>query len=101
MDQSTISDNTFVKLYISKTCGACKPYIYNLIEVCKKFKVEHKIYIIEHDPLKSYKALIEARQHGAVIDYAPFIVIRNQDKYKAVGGILNTKQITKLLKKYG
>jgi len=96
-----MSDEKLVSIYVSRTCPACKAYIYQLVELCDKHDFSYETYILEYSPIKTYKALNEARENGAIIDHAPFITIKSPSKYKAIGGILDAKTITKLLKKYG
>jgi len=96
-----MQNETKVSIFVSRTCPACKPYIHQIAEHCEKRDYKYNITIIENNPILTYKYLNKARESGEIIDHAPFLMIEKEDKYKAIGGILDDKQLTKLFKKYG
>lgn len=89
-----------VEIYCFKTCKQCVQYIEKVQELANQYEYENEIIYIETQPIIAYQALLEARQSGAWIQHAPFVIIYNLDKYKALGGILNTDHIEKLFKNY-
>jgi len=89
-----------VHLYYLKTCKACKPYSINLKQCCDRLGFTLEMHLIEDNPMAIMAELLRARHSGAFIKHAPFITIHNDDKYKAVGGILNEAQIYNILKDY-